>query len=235
MSNRYEVYNIHTLETVMYTDNRDDAIKASTPSYLEYIEPGLHTDDSDEAVKPRLYVVMGLSGAGKDTVATYLEAINVKWSAYAKRFYEQCYNLPEGFLDDREKRLQVVPGENFTYLDVLKRGYEAWDIIDTKLTVRPTTKQILILLEDGHNVVLTDTRKYSEVEAIAHIGLSGYKVILIHVFGRSTEQMLESDRLLPSLLLRLHRFASSVHEICNTGSAKQLQDKVSGIDWRANY
>lgn len=162
-----------------------------------------------------IYVVMGLSGSGKDTVASNLDVINVKWSAYAKRFLEGCYGLASNSLDDREARLQLVPGESFTYLDVLKRAYEAWDIIDTKLTVRPTKEYIQTYLEDGYNVVLTDTRKYSEVEAIKELSNAGYKVCVIYIYGRLGETRLAPDELLEGLIAELISFSDEYHKVMN--------------------
>lgn len=149
----------------------------------------------------RIYVLTGLSGAGKDTLAKELieydeDVVQVQWSGIAKRTYENWYGIPKGSLDDREFRLQNIPGFDKSYLQVLIDAYTKWDEIDPRLTVRPTLRYIHALLDQGHDIVITDTRKKEEADDLFNLVMyERPEVCLFHVSleGREGEKKLESD------------------------------------------
>lgn len=173
-----------------------------------------------------IFVLLGLSNSGKDTAAGFMLADNIKFSAMMKRTLEKWYGLNEGDLDNKFVRSQIVPGESFTYLDVMVRAYHAWQAIDDKLTVRPTTKQIRQSLEAGRDVVLTDIRKEVEVEAVRELSKEGHNVVLVHIFGRQGEQRLSSDAKLEELFEELRHFANDVIGLQNNGDIDHLVDEM---------
>lgn len=189
--------------------------------------------------KGTVFVVLGLSGAGKDIVYEVLrrerelpdrEVHNIKFSGLMKRTFEQWYDVPKGSFDDREFREQLVPGTDMTYLDVMVKAYHAWENIDPLLTVRPTIQQAQTLLENGHDVVITDCRKMGEAKAIVDIHQCGYNLRLIHVYGRVGETRKSSDVLLENLISYIHNSAYSdfytFSKVANTGDLAYLAQQM---------
>lgn len=180
----------------------------------------------------RIYVLSGVSGAGKDMLAKYLmefdnDVVLVQWSAIAKRTYERWYNIPKGSLDDREFRLRQIPGMDKTYLQVLIDAYHAWNDIDPRLTIRPTLRVINRLLKDGKDVVITDTRKKEEADDLVELVNRSRVIELfnVHVFGREGEAALSSDDNLDYNLRKLRECSSSDLSFVNS----------AGVDKVANF
>lgn len=187
----------------------------------------------------KLYVVFGLSGAGKDTVYELLRdelgsenCVNVKFSGLMKCTFEEWYGVPAGSFDDREFRERFVPGRNVTYLDVMVKAYHAWDEIDPALTVRPTERLIRQHLESGVNVVVTDCRKHTEAESLVAVGYE-YGVEVVYVYGRVGEMRKSSDMLMEELRDRVVCVTDiQTHlELVNTGDIRHLikQMKTEGL------
>ncbi len=139
--------------------------------------------------KAKIYVMSGLSGAGKDTCASLLDATNIKFSSLGKRALEKIMDLPEGFLDDRFLRQQVAPDcQGRTYLQVLiDMSLHHQKFLGQDYFPRKIQSQILDCLGQGKDVVLTDVRHYSEMLMIADLNLMGYKVVPCWVLGGTAE------------------------------------------------
>lgn len=149
----------------------------------------------------RIYVLTGLSGAGKDTLANALkefdsDVVQVQWSALMKRTFENWYGIPAFSLDDREFRQTIVPGLSKTYLQVMIDAYHKWNEIDPRLTIRPTIAGVKELLDLGKDIVITDTRKKEEADDLySLVMLERTEIDLFHVAigGRVGEAALASD------------------------------------------
>lgn len=178
------------------------------------------------------FVILGLSGAGKDTIAELLikhrrtRCYNLKWSALAKTTLAQWYDVAEEYFTDPVKRTEQVPGENFTYLDVLVKAYHAWQEIDPKLTVRPTVKHIKTIISTS-DIIYTDTRSLAEAEAIAQLAHEHFTHV-IHVFGSAIEYRQSSDRMLEDIKyhLALNCPVFDYHRMYNGGSIRDLSSSL---------
>jgi hypothetical protein len=127
---------------------------------------------------------MGYSGAGKDTLCREMQklirAANVKWSRPMKDMFEMVYDLPAGFLDDPEKRLEKLPGTDISYLDVMVKAFEFFPQIDPHMMTRKVTKLIKQMLM-SRTVILTDTRNFTEMYVILKFLDEGIEVIPVWI------------------------------------------------------
>lgn len=172
----------------------------------------LTTEKESKELKPKLVLVItGVSGSGKDTIASYLTGQywfrNVKFSGETKRHIEDCLCLPEGSMDDREFRTKLVrnpiTGENesFTYLDILIQEYRYRVSSATPwLTVLATGEKILFGTQP---VAITDTRSPWEAKSLRSLERKN-QICLKHirVYGRgvaleSDEYLTKNEEILP--------------------------------------
>lgn len=186
----------------------------------------------------RIYNVMGVSGAGKDTVAGILSELlpktkMIKWVQPTKDAIEAAYGLPVGTLNDREARQQPIDPSrwgSFSYLDLLVEMAKVK--MNSSLTFGrdETVQDIKLALLDGYDVVLTDTRMPSEVEEVMELSQQ-YPVHNICVFGRgnalcSDTQLNENwRRLVTGILLQPCTFTC----LPNTMNLEHLKSRVRGI------
>lgn len=182
--------------------------------------------------KPRVFVVMGYSGAGKDTLCQQLlriiDGVNLKWSRPMKDMLEAHYNLPLGFLDDRMKRLEPVPNhpDGISWLDLMIRAFHHLPAIDPLICVRKVKQQAIEALKAGKEVVFTDTRNHTELEVIQEIS-QDYLVVPVWI-SRPGVCPKESD----CHQLEIYRLLSEKHQghmVNNNGTIWALEEIAKRI------
>jgi hypothetical protein len=122
-------------------------------------------------MKKPIVVVLGLSRAGKDTFAKFLQqtlmrsgqpADIVKSSATMKRMLELAYRLPEGYLEGNGRYTEVRPGSTETYLDLMVKAFEHFRAIDRCIMFPRWTAAI----QNSPCPILTDVRSPEEMDYV---------------------------------------------------------------------
>lgn len=176
--------------------------------------------------KPRVFVLMGYSGAGKDTLCQQLlriiDGINLKWSRPMKDMLEAHYGLPKGFLEDRMKRLEPVPGhpDGISWLDLMIRAFHYIPMVDPLIYIRKVRQQALEALEVGQEVIFTDTRNYTELEVIQELS-EKYLIVPVWI-SRSGASPKDSD----CYQLEIYRLLTEKHQgrmVRNDGTIWDLE------------
>ena len=86
-----------------------------------------------------IILVTGQSNAGKDTTFELIrdlvptEVLNIKFSYPMKKMIAYAYDVTVDQLNDKSFRYQNVPGENFTYSDVMVRCFHHFPNIDRNM------------------------------------------------------------------------------------------------------
>jgi hypothetical protein len=175
--------------------------------------------------------VVGYSGAGKDTVASIIQNTvggeQVKFGYPGKRLFESIYGIPVGLMDDRVRRLELVPGTDHTYLDSFIFWYQNQGIMfppnyfldQVKAKVKAIQYNDLIA-----NIISTDARTFSEVKYINTE--APQKVVHIMVI-REDSKMLLSDADLQTNWNYCRKSEHEYHYIANNGSLQLLTTKVN--------
>ncbi|MFB2876880.1 hypothetical protein [Floridanema aerugineum] len=175
-----------------------------------------------------IIVILGNSGAGKDTVTEVLKAevgncIVHKWSAPMKRMLEYAYDLPTGSLEDREIRSQEVPDmPGVTYLDLMVRCFEFFPKIDPLMMIRKVFRAIQSDVKNkGKIVISNDLRNPLEAEAIANLAIY-YPLHIIRVERKGCKG-LKSDKFLKTNYQTLLKVAKTAHIVNNNGTLNDLK------------
>lgn len=184
-----------------------------------------------------IYVVMGFSDAGKDSVAKAIQNVskttsNIKWSSPMKGMIEYAYGLPEGALNDKEFRVKEVPTlPGVTWNDLMIRCFHHFPQIDPKMMIQKVNKQIETVLSNALDIVITDTRNYSELEEIQRFYFKYlYKVKVIPIWVHSPfETKKESDKYQGNIFYSLSQLTGIRHIIANTGTIEDLSNKVQEV------
>lgn len=150
-----------------------------------------------------IFIALGYSGAGKDTVFEALDPLikNVKWSQIIKDTLEAWYDLPSGSFNDRHFRDTHKLPNGKTPLQLLIDCYHAWDLIDPALTARPTIKQCEQHILSGSQLPLlfTDTRKLEEVDLLLDMANNLEQRIVLLTIASPYAQQKTSDSLVPQI------------------------------------
>ncbi len=182
--------------------------------------------------KTNIYVVMGYSGAGKDTIGDWLafseNAALVKFAAPGKRALEFMLKVEPGLLDDRVKRLEIAPHcQGRSYLQVL---IDFWKhrslLVGDELFTAQTKQNISNLLKLGQTVVVTDVRNLDEGKAIkelVHSGLATLTLIWVH---RTSAKELESDVHQLEICDSLDKIATNSYLLRNSGTKQYLYKQL---------
>lgn len=145
-----------------------------------------------------ILIITGKSDAGKDTIATILqeingEIVNVKFSYPMKKMLAYVYSVDVGQFEDKERRMEKVPGEDFTYADLMTRAFKHFRAIDDKMMIRKVIHNVEKNVSTG--VVITDMRTPSEVEAVLNLGIPITHIALdADVPGKDADYYLEYNR-----------------------------------------
>lgn len=172
-------------------------------------------------------VLMGVSGAGKDTVFSALNAcaggkmVNIKFSAPMKRMMEYAYDLPPNALEDRDLRTYRIPRhpDDITYGDMMVRCYKHFPAIDPYMMARKVKKQAEESLFIRKPVCFTDIRNHEEVDVVLGLNVPIYLAKVV----RPGTVPKDSDLKLPTLLYNLAYTAKYYQRIDNNGDVSKLQ------------
>lgn len=187
-----------------------------------------------------IYVVMGYSNSGKDTIGAYLKeyklATVVKFAAPGKRALEFMLKVEPGFLDDRVKRQQVAPHcQGRTYLQVLIDFWKHKNLVVGKdLFTSQTMEKVDYITSNDRDVVITDVRSFDEMEALKKFLLINDDVLLdVTWVNRRAAQKLESDQYQQAIFQELSNVSEEYRFINNHGTyaelTKVLQDTFGQI------
>jgi hypothetical protein len=178
-----------------------------------------------------LIVVLGLSDSGKDTFADvaltkgYQEVF--KWVGGVKRAIEHLYYLPLNALEEDVYRHQLVPGKDYTYLNLLVMLYK--ENVTTKPLALSMFKdaakwQLRVKLMAGKSIIITDTRQPEELEFINTLAKE-FPVAFVRITGRGVER--ESDVSLSSNVCSIDREQASYWTIQNKHDVGSFRQKCA--------
>jgi hypothetical protein len=179
-----------------------------------------------------IYVVTGISGAGKDTVSDIIKAkfqyYNtriIKFAQPVKSFLEHVYDLPEGYLNTLGKYEPCpLPGMNWN--DLLVKWWEFTPRLDPYMWLRQTRAEVDKALKGGANIIFNDVRNLKEVEYLEALALN-VPMCVIRVW-RPGAIALPSDEHLQEVELRLSRVALVSRAVVNNGTLEDLRQAVLG-------
>lgn len=180
-----------------------------------------------------MYIVMGMSGAGKDTVGEWLlkepRSKLVKFAAPGKRVLEFMMRIPEGSLDNRAFRMSIAPNcQGRTYLQVLIDFYiHKEKVIGKDLFTNQTMEVILEHVASFRDIIITDLRSWDECEAILSIA-EDVELNVIWVY-RKGGKMLESDKLQWTAFTELKKVALHSFTLSNDGTKQELYDMLGTL------
>lgn len=187
----------------------------------------------------KLYVLVGVSGAGKDTTAEIIQrqlyaTVNVKFSQPMKDAFEQWLGLERGFLNTDKRNLYVlnqVTGEreNFTYHDLMIRAWKSWREIYPSLTVGYVYRNCLTELTYSKNVslIFSDVRNKEEMQAVRLLKeKTNTPICFIILEGRGDAK--ESDAYC-NTLKNYESFMGERYVIDNPGTINELEQAVIAI------
>jgi len=187
-------------------------------------------------MQPKIYVLMGYSGAGKDSlykemikVGTGTALANIKWSSPMKKTIADIYDIPREWLDNPVKRLQKVPNhpDGITWLDLMIRCFEHFPQIDPNMMTQKVRREIALWLDNGNSVCLTDTRNFAELEVIK-VFAKEYPVVLVWV-SSPRETFRESDRYQRDIFKAINRINLITHNVYNGGIKEDLAHEARRI------
>ena len=164
------------------------------------------------------HIVLGYSGAGKDTFARALAEqdptiVNVKWSAPMKQAIALLYGINPDQLEDREFRQQIVPGRAFTWLELMIRTAKHFRQVDEKIMFPQTLAKLERLKAEGLTPAFTDIRFPNELFVV----LRRYANVYCWHIDRPGINPTESDLYVDDLLDIACTFCYSFKTIKNDG------------------
>jgi hypothetical protein len=185
---------------------------------------------------PTIYIVMGNSGSGKDTVAALIQAQKptaeiVKFAAPGKRALEFMLRVPEGLLDDRVVRSKVAPNcQGRTYLEVLIDFWKHRElVIGVELFTSQTMELVQDILDAKKDVIITDCRNLDEGQAIYDlVETEGYQLVVLWVY-RPDNIPMSSDVNQVDIFDTLLEVSDDSYLIHNNGTIDKLADKVMEV------
>lgn len=183
----------------------------------------------------KVYVVMGYSNAGKDTVyqimqkALHYSTVNIKFAAPMKAILEFHYDLPVGFLENRQKRQELVPGhpDEITWGELMIRCFRCFPRIDQTMMVRKVQRQVEAYIRQGYCPIFTDVRNYSECFFIRDMAARGRRIIPIWIERPGTVPKtsdLHQDRIFEYL-----KQSHGSYHIVNDSGIPELTAKVKEV------
>lgn len=183
----------------------------------------------------RLYVVMGHSGSGKDTIGEYIytkdEAAIVKFAAPGKRALEFILKIPDGSLDDRVFRMKTAPHcQGRSYLQVLVDFWEHRDkVIGGDLFTAQTFELMNNILSVNCNIVTTDVRNFDEGLALERLAILNKAEMRLIWVSRHGVPPMRSDVNQWAIYSRLKDVAVCYTTINNNGTLEELYSAVDKV------
>lgn len=164
-----------------------------------------------------IFVVLGASKSGKDTVAKSITAVNVKFAEPVKRAVERARGLPPGCID----ALDEADNCKHKVLDLLVESFDKASWVQRNLWIPEVTRKADKLLAEGINISFTDVRRSEERDVI--LGLSrdhGARLHTIQVVS-AEQEVLDSD---VNLLSLVNDFRSISQTYLRYYNDKSIQD-----------
>lgn len=203
---------------------------------IEYTVAHLLSKTMERTNRPIIYVVLGYSRTGKDTVAKWLNknrgAVTVKFSGPMKRIVEKQNNLPHLALEDnayRNAKVKDAFGDETdqTYLDLMLAAFEHWLAVDPHCMLKSVKNTLESLLAEKKLIVMNDLRNLEEARLVQYV-LDKYdaKLTLV-VMRRDGVKPKTSDRYIGEIYSRLAKLADREVIIQNNGSIENLYTALS--------
>jgi hypothetical protein len=183
--------------------------------------------------EPAILVLLGVSGAGKDTAASFLQGqnpklINVKFSDPIKQALAAYLGVDRALMDDREWRTTVIPELGCTPLDILVKSFDYMPQIHPRLGLVATGRQCRSILESGGQIVFTDMRNLAERNFVVELASKYAVPLFVYQIHRRDAQPQSSDRLVSAIYHTLRPYhVQTVGRIPNNGSLPEFQDALS--------
>jgi hypothetical protein len=179
-----------------------------------------------------LYVIHGLSQAGKTRISEYLQvngAVELHPIASWKRLHEQIYGLPIGALDNEIGKSFVPEGMNMTMNDFMVKLYFFMRDVDPYYSSR----SLRVLLRQHNNagtpaVIVLSLRNQAEVETIIDFIKEVENVVYIHV-TRDSSKMLASDELHDEIHDQLCQHLNCIEVVNNYSSIEELHKYLNNL------
>jgi hypothetical protein len=141
-------------------------------------------------------IILGLSGAGKDTFTSGSNYPIVKFSGFIKRQVESLYGLESGSLDDektKDTRITDAYGRqlNRTYRDLLIAYFEAVQKTDKTAMFRFVRSEVF--RHQADTTIFNDVRTVDEAEYVQHLFDNRVECVILE---RENRKGATSDRYL---------------------------------------
>ena len=187
-----------------------------------------------------IIVVIGQSGAGKDTSYTILEqqlclpAQNVKFVKPFKEAMANYLGVALEMLEDRVYRNQILPELGCSPLDLMVRGFKHMPNIHPELGIYYTRRQVQSVFENDQIPIFTDCRNPAEIGFISQLTQEGHKLYTVHLV-RSDLDLIESDLHLPSNSRQLRLLSSHYLMTPNNGTKEDLAESLTQLSGAVNW
>lgn len=169
-----------------------------------------------------IFVVLGASKSGKDTVAKSITAVNVKFAEPVKRTVERAKGLPLGCID----ALDEADNCKHKVLDLLVESFDKASWVQRNLWIPEVTHKADKLLAEGTDVVFTDVRRSEERDAIISLWHEHEAVLHTIEVVRAEHKMLNSDINLPSLVSAFRSISQTYLRYFNNKSIQDLHRDI---------
>lgn len=176
-------------------------------------------------------VILGNSGAGKDTVAKYLRenygAEKFSFAEEPKRALAEALGYSYELIEDRSFReATIVPGTNRTILEFLVEAYHVFRLMAPYYWPNRSMWR-LELCESPW--VITDLRSKAEYDLLTkYVKERQQKLAVIYV-GRPDCRGLTSDCMVDWLADNFREDGFKVYHLLNDGTLQELHDKTEGL------
>lgn len=186
-------------------------------------------------MKTPIVVILGNSGAGKDTLAGIIKDVLrmkvgkpseiVKFVKPFKKALSIYLGVPVEQLEDRIYRVTPIPELGCTPLDLMIRGYEVMPLLHPRLGLYSTGQEVSKLMDYGRIPIFTDCRNSSEVDYLQILATPGHP-LFVFTIERMGEKHLKSDEHLGENINRLASIAAHWGHFDNNGTLSDLANQV---------
>lgn len=173
--------------------------------------------------KPKIYILSGKAGNGKNKIASYVNdiyekinkrTINLSYASYLKEYSKNILNWNGNEETKPREFLQQIG------VELIKNN------IDNKLLIRRMVEDIKIYSYFYDVITISDARFKEEIETIKDIFND---VVVIHVFGLEDKNNLTAIQRKHISETALDNYNNYDYELDNTGTLNELKGKVEKI------